>query len=132
MTYIRSVSAFFPSAAIVSTYAVGNDVGVTVEAALGVAVGLLVAGEVPDDERLVARTGQKHVRAVRRLASNCSKSPIFSPSVRNSLLEGGGQRRNPSGVALKGAPQHKLLGHLGVLLVGEDCRVRWLVSLREK
>ena len=43
--------------------AVGNDVAVAVEGALGVAVGGFVASEVPDDERLVARGREKHVRA---------------------------------------------------------------------
>jgi len=38
-------------------------VGVTVEAALGVTVGGLVAGQVPDDERLVTATGEQHVGA---------------------------------------------------------------------
>ena len=33
---------------------------------LGVAVRGLVAGQVPDDEGLVARTGEKHVRANRK------------------------------------------------------------------
>lgn len=35
------------------------------EAPLGVTVRGLVAGEVPDDQGLVARTGQEHVRAGR-------------------------------------------------------------------
>lgn len=48
------------------TYAVGHDVGVAVEAPLGVTVRGLVAGEVPDDQRLVARGGQEHVGAGRR------------------------------------------------------------------
>lgn len=39
--------------------------GVAVEAALGIAVRGLVAGQVPDDERLVARAGEEHVRAGR-------------------------------------------------------------------
>jgi hypothetical protein len=43
-------------------------VGVTVEATFGVTVRGLVAGEVPDDERLVAGSGQEHVRAARGLA----------------------------------------------------------------
>ena len=38
---------------------------VTVEASLGVAVRGLVAGKVPDDERLVATSREKHVRAGR-------------------------------------------------------------------
>jgi hypothetical protein len=51
-------------AAAPSTYAVGDNVRVTVQAAFGVAVAGLVAGQVPDDERLVARTREKHVGAV--------------------------------------------------------------------
>ena len=39
--------------------------GVAVEAPLGVTVRGLVAGEVPDDQSLVARGGQEHVGAGR-------------------------------------------------------------------
>jgi hypothetical protein len=39
-------------------------VRVTVQAAFGVAVAGLVAGQVPDDEGLVARAREKHVGAV--------------------------------------------------------------------
>lgn len=46
-----------------STYTVGNDVGVAVETSLGVTVRGLVAGKIPDDEGLVARSREKHVRA---------------------------------------------------------------------
>lgn len=46
------------------TYAIGDDVRVTMQAALGVAIGGLVAGEVPDDQGLVARGRQEHVRAI--------------------------------------------------------------------
>jgi hypothetical protein len=46
------------------TYAVGDDVGVAVQTTFGVAVRRLVARQVPDDERLVARAREKHVRAV--------------------------------------------------------------------
>lgn len=38
--------------------------GVTLEAALGVTVGLLITGKVPDDEGLVAGSGQQHVGAM--------------------------------------------------------------------
>lgn len=41
--------------------------GVSVERALGVTVLGLVAGEVPNDESLVARSGKKHVGAVHML-----------------------------------------------------------------
>lgn len=40
--------------------------GVTLEAALGVTVGLLVAGQVPDDQVLVATAREQHVGARRR------------------------------------------------------------------
>lgn len=49
---------------MVWTYAVRDDVGVTLEAALGVTVGLLVAGEVPDDQILVATAREQHVGAI--------------------------------------------------------------------
>lgn len=49
-----------------STYTVGDDVGVALERSLGVAVLGLVAGEVPDDEGLVSRGGEQHVRAIER------------------------------------------------------------------
>lgn len=45
---------------------VGDDVGVTVEGTLWVSVGGLITGQVPDDEGLVARTGEEHVWAVHR------------------------------------------------------------------
>jgi hypothetical protein len=51
------------------TYAVGDDVRVAVEAAFGVAVRRLVARQVPDDERLVARAREEHVRAARMSVS---------------------------------------------------------------
>lgn len=38
---------------------------VAVETPLGVTVRGLVAGQIPDDERLVTRTGQEHVGAGR-------------------------------------------------------------------
>lgn len=39
---------------------------VALEAALGVTVGLLVAGEVPDDQGLVAAAREQHVGAIMR------------------------------------------------------------------
>jgi hypothetical protein len=39
-----------------TTYAVRDDVRVAMQRALGVAVGALVAGQVPDDQGLVAGT----------------------------------------------------------------------------
>ena len=43
--------------------------GVALQAALGVAVSLLIAGEVPDDQGLVARARQQHVGAKSRFQS---------------------------------------------------------------
>ena len=43
--------------------------GVTVERSLGITVLALVTGQVPDDESLVARRRQKHVRAVEAVVS---------------------------------------------------------------
>lgn len=60
------------------------------ERSLGVTVGALVAGQVPDDQRLVARTGQEHIR----------------------VLEGGRKGGDPARVALKGALENELFGHL--------------------
>lgn len=62
---------------------------VTVQRSLGVSVGALVAGQVPDDESLVARTGEEHV----------------------GVFEGGSEGSDPSAVALKGALQDKLFRH---------------------
>lgn len=47
------------------TYAVGNDVGVTVQTPLRVSVRGLVASEVPDDQGLVAGRRQEHVGAAK-------------------------------------------------------------------
>jgi hypothetical protein len=49
----------------VKTYTVGDDVGVTVKRAFWVAVRGLVSGEVPDDQGLVAGSGEQHVGAVK-------------------------------------------------------------------
>ncbi len=64
---------------------------------LWVAVRALVAGQVPDDQRLVAGTRQEHV----------------------GVLEGGRERGNPAAVALKGALQDELLRHDYGLRVAE-------------
>ena len=45
---------------------------VTVERALRVAVGGVIAREVPDDECLVARSGKEHVRAAKASATRPS------------------------------------------------------------
>jgi hypothetical protein len=48
-------------------YTVRDDVRVALEAALGVTVGLLVAGKVPDDQGLVATAREQHVGAIRNI-----------------------------------------------------------------
>lgn len=73
-----------------NTYTVGDNVGVTVERALGVTVGSLIAGQVPDDEGLVARSRQEHI----------------------GILQGGREGGNPSAVALKGALENELFRHV--------------------
>lgn len=45
------------------TYTVGDDVRMSVKASLGVAVGGLIASKIPDNQSLVTRRGEKHVRA---------------------------------------------------------------------
>lgn len=70
--------------------------GVTVERSLWVAVRALVAGQVPDDQRLVAGTRQEHIW----------------------VLEGRREGRDPAAVALKGALQNELFCHLeGIALL---------------
>jgi hypothetical protein len=55
------------------TYTVRNDVRVALKRTLRVAVLGLVAGEVPDDQGLVARGGEEHVgAAVRRGQISCT------------------------------------------------------------
>jgi hypothetical protein len=54
-----------------------DEVRVTGEGTAGVAVALLIAGEVPDDDGVVTRSGQDHV----------------------SILGGGGNSGNPAAVA---------------------------------
>lgn len=72
-----------------ATYTVGNDVRVTVERALGGSVGGLVAGQVPDDQRLVAGSRQEHV----------------------GVLERSRKRSDPTAVALKGALENESFRH---------------------
>ena len=50
--------------------------GVTLEAALGVTVGLVVAGEVPDDQSLVATAREQHVGAKIERKRYMSENPI--------------------------------------------------------
>ncbi len=63
---------------------------VTVQRSLGVSVRALVASQVPDDQALVARTRQEHVRIFKRRSEGC----------------------NPSAVSHKGALEDELFGHL--------------------
>lgn len=87
--------------------------GVAVQAPLGVAVRGLVAGQVPDDERLVARAGKEHVGA--------GQESVWARAMalgEYALLERGRQRGDPAGMALEGATENELLGH--------DCR-EWLL-----
>lgn len=69
------------------TYAVGDDVRVSVEAPLGVSVRGLVAGEVPDDQRLVAGSGQEHVRAGENSQRNWFRQFDNSPRISAFVLE---------------------------------------------
>ena len=62
------------------------------EAPLGVTVRGLVAGQVPDDERLVARAGQEHVGAGRRLVLRAlrlapNESTHFSSEVAREVTQ---------------------------------------------
>ena len=76
------------------TYTVRNNVRVTVERSLWVTILSLIAGQVPDDERLVARTRQEHIW----------------------VLERSRKRGDPAAVALEGALEDKLFRHVGVLI----------------
>ena len=67
-----------------------------VKGSLWVTVRALVAGQVPDDQRLIARTGQEHV----------------------GVFEGSREGGDPSRVALKGALENELLSHV----VGSSAR----------
>lgn len=62
----------------------------TVQRSLWVSVRALVAGQVPDDQALVARTGEEHVRVLKRRSEGS----------------------NPSAVSHKGSLEDKLFGHL--------------------
>jgi hypothetical protein len=75
------------------TYTIRDDVGVTVERSFWVSVRALIAGQVPDDQSLVARTGEEHIW----------------------VLERSRERGDPSGVALKGALKNELFRHLEVV-----------------
>lgn len=89
---------------------------VALETALGVSVGGFVAGQVPDDQGLVAGSGQQHVGAIIKNSSqNFVPSKIQSSDRDRSLLllQGGGKGSNPAIVALKGAAKNQLLSHDG-------------------
>lgn len=91
------------------TYTVGDDVRVTVKGSLWVTVGGVVAGQVPDDQGLVAGSRQEHVW----------------------VLEGGSEGSNPAAVALKGALQDKSLRHVeDRLIVGIQLILAKFVKLR--
>jgi hypothetical protein len=76
-------------------------VRMTVERSLWVTVRALIAGQVPDDQALVARTREEHVW----------------------VLKGSSEGRNPSAVAHKGALEDQLFGHLEVVDGGMICDV---------
>ena len=50
---------------------------VTLQTALGVTVGLLVAGKVPDDQVLVATAREQHVGAKLQKQKDHKSEPIF-------------------------------------------------------
>lgn len=72
------------------TYTVGDDVRMAMQRALWVTVSTLIAGQVPDDEGLVAGSRQQHVWVFQRGREGC----------------------NPSAVTLKGALENKLFRHV--------------------
>ena len=92
---------------------VGDDVGMAVQRALWVAVGGVIAGEVPDDEGLVAGAGEEHVGAA-KLSMDLSPVTVHQCI----LLKRGGQAGDPAGVAFEGAAEDELFCH--------DCGVRGL------
>jgi hypothetical protein len=87
-------------------------VGVAVQAPLGVTIRGLVAGQVPDDERLVARAGQEHVGAASVSVCRARRYTVQHGGHGHALLERGREGCNPAGVALKGATENQLLGHI--------------------
>jgi hypothetical protein len=86
---------------------------VALQAALGVAVSLLIAGKVPDDQGLVAGTGQEHVGAKGRNQKSAVKLDAKICSSWLLLLQRGGEGGNPAIVALEGAAKNQLLSHDG-------------------
>lgn len=88
--------------------------GVALQAALGVAVSLLIAGKVPDDQGLVAGTGQEHVGAKSRNQKSDVRTWMRKIwSIWLLLLQRGGEGGNPAIVALEGAAKNQLLSHDG-------------------
>lgn len=90
--------------------------GVALKASLGVAVGLVVASQVPDDQGLVATGGKEHVGAIdgaiaisKTLFQNFETLPRLL--VIFLLLKRGSQAGNPAIVALKGSAKDELLSH---------------------
>jgi hypothetical protein len=79
-----------------------------VQTPLGVTVRGLVAGQVPDDESLVARSGQEHVGANRVSVLRIMHFPSFRVY---ALLQGGSKGGDPARVALEGTTEYELLGH---------------------
>ena len=55
-------------------YTVGNNVRVTLQTALRVTVGLLIASKVPNNQGLVATARKQHVGAMRNGSQNQSHS----------------------------------------------------------
>jgi hypothetical protein len=72
------------------TYTVRNDVRVAMQRSLWVTVGSLIAGQVPDDEGLVAGTRQQHIW----------------------VFERGREGGNPSAMTLKGSLENELFRHV--------------------
>lgn len=107
--------------------------GVTLEAALGVTVGLLITGKVPDDQGLVAGCGQQHVGAIIKHSSqrlshqkfNLRKSEVrsyFSREVAREVTQPLWPSRVPrrtSCSAMMGMSDE------GGRRMGGDCRCLW-------
>lgn len=94
---------------------------VTVEGALRVSVvARFLACKVPDDQRLVTRSREKHVRAVEDMQVSSSFSAHLCHSWRVLLLlDGCGQAGDPAGVAVELALHYQLFSHVGWEFVRE-------------
>lgn len=78
---------------------------------LGVTVRGLVAGQVPDDQSLVARTGQEHVGAgCTSVTARLAPGATFVGRG-YALLQRGSKGGDPARVALEGTTEYELLGH---------------------